>query len=184
MTVSRRGVVAAALFSFALAACQDANSVAMKVGGPPDGAVKLRVMETRRYDSTNHASMLSAATQTLQDLGYTISESSSEAGVLSASKQRDAEEAGQVAGTIALSLALALLGSYHRPVWDKDQTISVTLVVSPVADSGQSDVRVNFGRKVVNTDGIWRAELIDDPEIYRQFFEKLSAGLFLEGKGI
>jgi hypothetical protein len=39
-----------------------------------------------------------AATQTLQDLDFTITEFASDAGVFTASKQRDAEEAGQVAG--------------------------------------------------------------------------------------
>jgi hypothetical protein len=30
----------------------------------------------------------------------------------------------------------------------------------------------------------WRAELIMDPEIYKQFFDKLSEGTFLEAQAI
>jgi hypothetical protein len=164
-----------------LTACYNANEHAMKVGQPPDGAVELRALETRRFDTVDEKAMLAAATGTLQDLGFIISESSSEVGVLTATKRRDAEEAGQVAGAIAASVVLALLGAYVNPTWDKEQTIKVTLVATPVENSKQIEVRDAFDRVLTNNHGQkWRAELIRDEGLYKGFFEKLAKSVFLE----
>lgn len=153
----------------------------MKVGQPPDGAVKLRALETRRFDTVDEKAMLAASTETLQDLGFIISESSSEVGVLTATKQRDAEEAGQVAGQIMLTVAFALLGAAYNPTWDKEQTIQVTLVATPIENSSQTEIRAAFDRVLTNNHGVkWRAELIEDEALYQGFFEKLSKAVFLE----
>lgn len=165
----------------ALTACQDANSLALEVGKPPESAVNLRSLQTRRYDTVDEKMMLGAAIQTLQDLGFTITESSSDVGVVTGSKQRDAEESGEVAGQVALTLVLALTGNYHNPTWDKEQTIQVTLVTTPIANSTQTEVRVTFDRILTNNQGMkWRAELINDQNIYHEFFEQLSKSAFLE----
>ena len=166
-----------------LSGCQtDPNEIAMKIGAPPAGTVELRSMQSRRFENTNSLSVLNAATQTLQDLGFTIQESASSVGVLSAQKQRDAEETGEVAGQIALTVFSALLGVAHEPVWDKDQRINVTVVEAPVPGTNQVDLRVGFDRTVRNTKNMYRAELIIEPKIYQEFFEKFSQSLFLESK--
>jgi hypothetical protein len=153
----------------------------MKLGAPPDGAVELRAMQTRRFDTVDQRALLAASIQTLQDLGYIISESSAEAGVLSASKTRDAEETGQIAGQIALTVVAAVFGVIHNPTWDKEQTIRVTLALSPIENSKQIEARVSFDRSLTNNYGnFWRAELLMDPQIYQEFYDKLSQGVFLE----
>src|SRR5262245_20558072 len=81
-----------------LAGCQTPNQVAMKIGAPRDSAVSLRALETRRFNTLDEEALLAAAIHTLQDLGYTISESSADVGVIVGSKRRDAEETGQVVG--------------------------------------------------------------------------------------
>lgn len=165
--------------------CVNANDIAKEVGAPPQGAVDLRALQTRRFDTLDEHALLAAATQTLQDLGYTITESSADVGILVASKERDAEEAGQVAGQVALMVVAALFGSFHNPVWDKEQSINVTLVATPIQNSKQIEVRVSFDRHLTNNHGHrWRAELLMEPELYQQFFEKLSAGVFLEAQKI
>jgi len=180
----RRAAVAMVALSI-LSACETANSLALKVGRPPDGAVNLRNLQTRRFETSDEKAMLGAATQTLQDLGFTITESSSDVGVVTASKQRDAEESGQVAGQMALVVLMALMGSAHNPVWDKEQTIHVTLVATPIENSSQVDVRITFDRVLTNNQGLqWRAELIHEPAIYQQFFERLSKSAFLEAHQI
>jgi hypothetical protein len=177
MKVALTAAVAAAT----LCACQaNPNEIAMKVGAPQAGAVELRALQTRRYDSTNSVAVLNAATQTLQDLGFTITESASSVGVLAASKKRDAEEAGEVAGQIAVTVIGAFLGVAHEPVWDTDQEIFVTVVESPVQGTSQVDLRVGFDRTVRNTKNFYRAEIIMEPKIYSEFFDKFSQSLFLE----
>ncbi len=141
----------------------------------------MRALQTRRFDAADELKLLMTATQTLQDLGFTVTESASDMGVLVASKQRDAEESGQIAGQVAATVVLALLGAYHNPTWDKEQTIYVTVVTSPIQTSEKSEVRVTFDRRITNNHGHqWRAELIQEPQIYSEFFQKLSEGVFLE----
>ena len=164
-----------------LAGCQmDPNAVAMQIGAPPANTLELRSLQTRQMPAPSSTAMLHAATQTMQDLGFTIQESASEVGVLSASKQRDAEESGQVAGAIALSLIGAVAGVYVEPVWDQDQKINVTFVETPSANAKTSDVRVSFDRTVRNNKNQYRAEIILEPKIYQEFFQKLEQSMFLE----
>lgn len=168
-----------------LSGCVNPNEFAKKIGAPPKGAVEMRSLQTRRFDSLKEAELLEAAQDTLQDLGFTISEASADAGVLAGSKQRDATESGQIAGQVALTIVMALLGSSHTPVWDKDQTINVTLVATPIENSKQTEIRVSFDRHMVNNLGqLWRAELILDEKIYQEFFDKFAQGVFLEAQKI
>ena len=180
-------VVIPALLAVMLAACASPNDVAMEVGAPPEleetggSTVALRVLQTRRFDTLDERRMLASATQTLQDLGFTVTESSLDAGVLVGSKQRDAEETGQVAGQIILTLMLAAMGTYHDPQWDKQQDIVATIVTNPIANSDQLEVRVSFDRRITNNKGIlWRTEIILEAEIYQEFFKKLGQAAFLE----
>jgi hypothetical protein len=175
------------ILCFALASCAvKPNDIAMEIGKPPKAAegkptLNFRVMQTRRFETLNEKRLLSAATQTFQDLGYTVSESSLESGVLVGSKIRDAEEGGQVAGQVVLTILMAALGSAHNPVWDKSQEIVLTLTTSPVENSKLTDVRVSFDRRLTNNHGhLWRTELIINDKIYQEFFEKFSKSAFLE----
>ena len=106
-----------------------------------------------------------------------MEESSSNLGVVTASKSRDAVETGQVAGQIALTVVFALLGAAYNPVWDKYQKIHVTTTVVPAESRGQYAVRVSFDRYIWNNQGLlWRTELVSEPKIYQEFFEKLGHG--------
>ena len=183
-------LVVTAIAVTASGCAKDPNQVAMEVGAPPgteDGVstVDWRVLQTRRFETDDGLKILDAATATLQDLGFTIVESSAGAGVLVASKQRDAEEAGQIAGQVMLAVLVGLFGSYHSPTWDKEQSIYVTLIASPIANSRMTEVRALFDRRLTNNHGqLWRTELIEDPEIYQEFYNELSKGLFLEAHRI
>lgn len=206
-----------------------------------------RQMQTRRFDTTDKAAMLTAATGVLQDLGFSLEEAEVPLGVLVGSKKRDAASMTQRAG----AFIIAALGGGAAPV-DSHQTIRVSMVMrenagssksaparplsdaelasvradmernltavlqkrhpadvsrrvaGQVADStmkviesdlkkvlavrtsgGDSVVRVTFQRIIFDTAGqITRAEQINDPAIYRQFYEKLSKSVFLEAHEI
>jgi len=152
-----------------------------------------RQLQTRRFETSNNSTMLSAAAAVLQDLGFTMDESEFTLGILVASKRRDATSAGQIVG----SILVALLGGGSQPV-DRDQLIRVSMVMREIApssdpqssgqppqSSGQSTVRVTFQRIVTNTaNRVTRAEQINDPDLYKEFFEKLSQSVFLEAHEI
>ncbi len=162
------------------AGCQNANVVAMRIGQPTKDALAVREAQTRSVPAADQVSILSDVTQTLQDLGFSIRESSVDLGIVTGTKHRDAEESGQVASQIALTVAFALLGTAYNPVWDKTQEIHVTTVVAPAQSSGAYSIRVSFDRYITNNQGtLWRTELIHDPVIYQEFFAKLSHGTTL-----
>jgi hypothetical protein len=97
-----------------------------------------------------------------------------------ASKDRDATEAGQVAAAIAVAV---LTGAYMPT--DKNQKIRASLVTKPVGDEKSTNVRVTFQRTIWNTQGnVTRIEGLKDPELYQEFFNKLSQSVFLQANEI
>jgi hypothetical protein len=96
-----------------LGACQDpdwANKTALRIGAPRADAAAVRERQSTQITGVSEQRVLAEATQVLQDLGFTVEESSSRYGVLAGSKDRDATETGQVVGQVALTIGLALLG--------------------------------------------------------------------------
>lgn len=144
-----------------------------------------RQLETRRYDGIKEADLLAASANTLQDLGFNLENSESKLGVLTASKQRDATNGGEVAAAIFV----ALLGGGSMPI-SKDQTIRVALVVRPVNDSNGKPmfdshfVRVTFQRTVRRTDNSEIGETLREVELYKDFYDRVSKSVFLEAHKI
>jgi len=154
--------------------CSNPNAYAMQVGQPVKAPMAVREAQTRSVPGTDQVAVLSNITQTLQDLGFAIRESSVDLGVVTGTKQRDAEETGQVVAQVALTVAFAVLGAAYTPTWDKTQEIHVTTVVAPTRSLSDYSVRVSFDRYLTNNQGVqWRTELIQDPAIYQDFFNKL-----------
>jgi hypothetical protein len=177
-------VLAASLVS----ACVNPNEHAMKIGAPPIEDSKtitsLRAMQSRNFKTLKTENLIQASAATLQDLGFTVEEVSKEYGVLVGSKERDAVEAGQVTVQVILVLIAAIGGNTHNAMYDESQKINVTVVVNKI-DEKSSQVRAFFDRHITNNQGLlWKADLITDAEIYQQFFEKLSASIFLEANKI
>lgn len=156
--------------------------------GIPENALQLdpqslaqRQVQTRIFETEDEAKVLSASSALLQDLGFNIDESESKLGVIVGSKDRSATDAGQV---IASIFVMMLTGT---PVgWDKDQKMRACITTHPVGEQKKSiAVRVTFQRIVWNTEHrITKKEGLTDPEIYKEFFEKLSKSLFLEAQQV
>jgi len=148
-------------------------------------SLKNRQLQTRVFD-TDEETLLSASAALLQDLGFNINESETRLGVIVCSKKRSAKSAGQIVGAIFL----ALLTGVATPV-DKEQLIRASLVTKPIhidendRSKCRTAVRITFQRIVINTQGqVTRRECINDPKIYKEFFDKLSQSLFLEANEI
>lgn len=169
-----------------LAACQPsplAQETAALTLTPESMA--LRQMETRRFDTRDEVAILAATTGVLQDLGFTIEETAAKSGLVVGAKDRDAVEAQQVAGRVFFATLVAALGGRANPAWDSIQKIRIAIVTKPSADGGAVVVRVTFQRIVWNSRAqVSKAESIDDPGIYQQFFDKLSQAVFLEAHQI
>lgn len=159
------------------ASTSDSNSV-LKL--EPD-SMEQRRLQTRKYDDITEEKVMSASLQVLQDLGFNIDSSEAKLGVIQGSKDRDATEAGQVVG----SIIFAIIFGAALPI-DKSQKMLASIVVSPAASQDKANlVRVTFSRLVWNTaNTLSKAERLNAPEIYQEFFEKLSKSLFLEAQQI
>lgn len=176
--------MAVVLGLFVVAGCQNpnwANETAMRAGAPRPDSAAIRERQSARFPLLDERVLLAEATDTLQDLGYTVEESAPDIGVLAGSKDRDATEARQIAAQLAIGLGLALLGVGYQPVWDKDQLIRVTLVTQPQPALGETRMRVSFERIVVNNQGGVRSEVLTSPEFNAGFFALVRNGL--AGKG-
>ena len=178
----------AALASFPafLAACQqDRASLHSGAMGASSSALSIRKLQSRRFETRDERLVLQAAAGVMQDLGFSIDDARAEAGLIVASKDRDAVEAQQVVGQTLLVLLAAAAGAKHDPVWERDQRIRAAIVVTLGATGSDCIARVSFQRTIRNTrNQLSRVETIDDPEIYRAFFGSLSQSVFLEANEV
>lgn len=145
----------------------------------PVDYLERRQIETRRFETDNEEDMLVASAQVLQDLEFTLETSDTELGLLTATKDR---EMGNTAGQVALVMLAAFGGT--TPIYDVAQKIYVTLVSNKSADNQGYNVRVSFARIIWNNMNESRVEQITDPQIYTDFFDRLSQSLFLTANNL
>lgn len=183
LRIFRKG--SALLLCITLAGC--ATAIPKDILKLSPDSLEQRQLQTRRYVSKEEKSILLACAGVLQDLGYTLDESETRLGVVVASKDRTAVDAGQVAGATFL-VVLAALGGAQSDALDRvddKQKIRASIITRPSSDEGQVLVRVTFQRIVWNRRGdLSRLESINDPELYQGFFERLSKAVFLEAQSI
>jgi hypothetical protein len=177
--LAMRHTVVVCLAAVVLSGCQ--QTIPREALQLSEKSLEQRRAQTRRFDTADEARLLAAAAGVLQDLGFNLDESETRLGLVVASKDRDATEAGQVIGAILLA---ALLGA-PMPI-DKVQKIRASLVTNPLAEPAEGTaVRITFQRIVWNSNRqISKTEALTDPELYQQFFVKLSKAVFLEAHEI
>jgi hypothetical protein len=159
-----------------MAGCQSATPT-QALSLAPD-SLERRQTQTRVYETSDEAELLSASAALLQDLGFNLDESEVDLGVVVASKEREAEEAGQIVGAIVLAVLLGV----DMP-WDDDQKIRAAVVTRKLEERNGYAVRLTMQRIVWNTRRrVSKAEPLDDPEMYREFFDRLSKSVFLEAQ--
>lgn len=171
-----RGFVGLVVCAAVLTAC------AQKI--PPEAlqlspeSLERRQAQTRVFETSDEAELLSASAALLQDLGFNLDESEVDLGVIVASKDRDATEADQVAA----SIVLAVLFGAAMP-WDDEQKIRAAVITRGLEDRDGFAVRLTMQRIVWNTQGkVSKTEPLDDPVMYQEFFAKLSKAVFLEAQ--
>jgi hypothetical protein len=161
-----------------LSGCQ--TPVPPEALAPKQQTMEMRRMQSRRFDAGDEKKILAASTALLQDLGFNIEETSSELGLLVASKDRSAVETGQV----ITSVVVAILTGVPSP-YDKDQRFRASITTQVSEDKKSVIVRVTFQRTVWNNQKqITRNEALSKPEQYQEFFQKLSKAVFLEANDL
>ena len=141
-------------------------------------AIENRQFQTRVFQTHDENFLLSAGAAVLQDSGFQLDEVEPRLGVIVASRDRDVMDTGEV----LLSLCLAFLG-VQRPIAHK-QKVLASLVVKPIGDK-RIAVRITFQHMVWSTDNqLIKNECLNKPEIFEEFFVKLSKSVFLVAQGI
>ena len=195
----RARVATGALALLLLAGCAAPQQPAEFFQLAPDGP-RHRATQTRQFETPSESELLSASAAVLQDLGFQISESAREVGFLRAVKERSAREYGQEIRRVLVALVTSLgivsgANTIVVPPVDLHQQINASLVTRPIrGDGSRHEVRILFYRLVWKGDGTsgnaaippgqQRMEMIRDPEIYQQFFARLSKAVFLEAHRI
>ena len=133
-----------------------------------------RQIETMRFEADNEETILAASASVLQDLGFTLDETETKLGLITAYKDREASTAGARAAIILLAAM-----NKTQPVYDTEQKIYTTLVSTKSKESKGYNVRISFARVIWNNMHESRTEKITDEKTYREFFDKLSQSLFL-----
>ena len=144
-----------------------------------------RELKTRKYEGISEVDILSASAGVLQDLGFNLDESETKLGLIVGSKERDATEMGQEVWW--WTKALLLKWTAFTDETDDYQKFRASVVIRPISKDNDKIhyVSVTFQRIVWDTaDEISKQETLDEPEIYREFFDRLSKSVFLEGQKI
>lgn len=153
----------------------------------PSDYLSARQQQMRKYKTTDEKKILQASAGGLQDLGFTIDKSETDVGMIVASKNRTAVNAGQVTAALAADVACALFGGYSNlyAQTDREQKIEASLIISPSLSEKSMVVRVKFQTVVWNQSGqVSRFETIKNPKFYQEFFDRLSKAVFLEEQKI
>jgi hypothetical protein len=155
-------------------ACQTAPQPPLLV---EPGVVERRSLQSRTYEGWSETEVQRACVSLLQDLGFCVDETEPDLGMLLASKERDAKEAGQY-----LMKVVGWGLGFDPPVETRQQMCASVITISEGESDDSIEVRVTFQRLVWNDyRQISRRELLDDPRFYQEFFERLSRALLLEG---
>ena len=143
----------------------------------PPSTIEDRMLQSRVFATTNEASLLSAGASVLQDLGYIIEEVSAGLGLLTATKRVSAVDGGQIAWAV-LAAAFGVPAAI-----DSNQKVNVCLVIHPRQDDPDASVaRITVQRTVFDISGaVNRIETLREPDLYQEFFDKLTRASFLEG---
>lgn len=133
-----------------------------------------RQLQTRVFETNDEMQLLTASAAVLQDLGFTIDESEVKCGVIVSSRDRDIHDPGEIA-----LKAIAAFFTWTVLPHDTHQKVLASLVTRPV-DKKRTAVRITFQHMVWQSDQrMVKNEQINDPEIYQEFFSKLSKSVFL-----
>jgi hypothetical protein len=165
----------ALILCFFISGCQPAIPKEALAFSPQ--SLEMRQLQTRYFDTNDEQKLLVSSAGLLQDLGFNIDESETGLGFILGTKTRDATDAGQIAGALVMA---ALFWVYMST--DDHQIMRACIVTHPLGQTKEKiAVRVTFQRIVWNTQGqISKKEGIVTPEIYQEFFSKLSKAVFLE----
>ena len=130
-------------------------------------------VESRIFATTDKPALLKDSAVILENMGYKTDLVNTDIGLITATKL---ESEGGLASTVMSILSAGLAAT------NKDQVVRATFTVLPSKGRNNAFItRLKLQRIVFNSDGeATSAEPIMDEKIYKIFYERLEASLFIE----
>lgn len=148
-----------------LAACVQYSKTELKT------QLQVREFQTRTFDTTTTNEVLTAVVEAFQDQGFMVKNVVPQVGLVSAIKEVDLEDPGQV--------FFRTFFAGHNALWEKNSIVEATANVRTL--NGKTKVRATFQEKVMNNRGVLEAvNTIEDPKFYQNFFDKVGKSIFIE----
>ncbi len=175
-----RGVApAVAPLALLAAACASVPKEALTFAPTPK---VVRELEGRRYSGVDDAKLVAGAAGALQAMGYTLEQTEASLGLVVGSKKRTAEIRRHKEEAVMGSMMSGRLNAV-----EKEQVVraSVTVVAQEPARPSSRVVRITFQRIIWDTrNEIAAREAIVEPQVYSDFFDRLSKAVSAEGRTI
>lgn len=178
MRLGIRGVVTAiSPLVLLAAACASIPREALTLTPTPK---VLRELEDRRYTGVEEAKLVAGAAGALEAMGYTLEQSEASLGLVVGSKKRVAEIRRHKEEAVMGSMMSGRLNAV-----EKEQVVRASVTVAPQepARPGSRIVRITFQRIIWDTrNEIAAREGIVEPQVYSDFFDRLSKAVSREGQ--
>lgn len=171
---SRMGLMAKFIYSaaliFALSGCAGIPKDAFLL---PGSSLEDKQLQSRNFATGNEPSLLKAGVEILENMGYKPDIVATDLGLITATKI----EAHRGTAATFLTILSAGLASV-----DEDKIIKATFTTMPSRKNSDAFItRITFQHIVFNSDGeATSIELLRDKEIYKLFYERLEASMFIE----
>ncbi len=176
--------------ALALAGCNSVPAGVLRLTPDTD---RNRELQTRHFDDVKESDLLAAGAGVVQDLGFTLDESESRLGLISASRRLVSHRplnATEALSGVALTAMIPWLGgpslAYNAVAGIKEpQAVRISLVTTPDRHGTKqgSLLRVTAQRIVYMDEKFALVKLVEpmnDPKFYEEFFTRLRQSTFLE----
>ncbi len=187
MTASRRswGPIGIMLLCLGTAGCTTGRSIPHEALQASPNTAEYRVVQTRVFDIADEGKLLSACAALLQDTGYILGETDTSVGLITASKRRRiAADSKYFAKLLVFVYGGFMVPSISEDVRGLIQVFDACVVTHPLTDN-RTAVRVVFQRQLLDPKNkVLRIEMIHTPDVYQEFFSRLSKAVFLEEQKI
>jgi hypothetical protein len=132
-------------------------------------------LQSRRFGTKDEKALLTATTTVLKDLGFTIDQESRELGLIAASKKEEPYNIGGMATSAAVAVITSALSVPTTVPYSKERLIRASVATGRGENGDSTTVRFTLQLVVWDTEGkVAKSELLEEPAMYRDFFDKLA----------
>jgi hypothetical protein len=140
-----------------------------------------RRLQSRRFETKDEKTLFAATGAVLKDLGFTIDQESAELGLIAGSKKEEPYNIGGMATSAAVAVITSALSVPTTVPYSKERLIRASVTTGRGENGDDTTVRLTLQLVVWDTEGkVAKSELLEEPTVYREFFDKLAKAATIE----